>query len=427
MLKASGAALIAAMLPSGAARQARAAGNGGKMNKQPFAPEGLVRLDETMAAHVGSGEVAGLVALLHRRGETHVLTAGERSLGGPAMTRDTIFRIASLTKPVTAAAAMMLVEDGILGLDNPVDPILPELADRRVLRSIDAPLEDTVPAARPITLRDLLSQRFGLGAIMVWPSEHPIQFAMEERGVAPGPLLFEGTPEEYLRRLGELPLVHQPGDGWLYDTGMTVAGILVARAAGKSLGEVLKERIFDPLGMADTGFFVPPEKIGRLATFYRKDHEAGRLVVFDEAEGGRFSTAPRFEAGNGGLVSTVDDYLAFYRMMLAGGVHDGRRLMSEASVAEMRRDHLTAKQRASAELFLEGEKGWGLGMAVALRETAMGQPPGTFGWNGGYGLDGYTDPENDLIGLLFTQRMMDSPEPPPHFGDFWRAAFGAIG
>lgn len=396
------------------------------MGNGTFAADGLARFDRTMEAHVESGEVPGLVALLHRRGDTQVLVAGERGLGGPAMTRDTIFRIASLTKPVTAAAAMMLVEDGTLSLDDPVDAWLPELADRRVLASIDASLDETVPAKRAITLRDLLSQRFGLGAVMVWPSQYPIQFAMEERGVAPSPVLFDGTPDEYMRRLGELPLVHQPGEGWLYDTGMHIAGVLLARATGMSLGDLLRERLFEPLGMDDTGFFVSADRIDRLATMYRKDFEADRLVVFDEAEGGRFASPPDFESGSGGLVSTVDDYLAFYRMMLAGGVHEGQRLLSRASVEEMRRDQLSTEQRASAELFLDGQRGWGLGMAVALTRTDTGQSPGTFGWNGGYGLEGHVDPEKELIGLLFTQRMMDSPEPPPHFGDFWRGAYQAI-
>jgi CubicO group peptidase (beta-lactamase class C family) len=381
-------------------------------------------LESAMAPHVESGEVPGLVALVDRRSGTDVTVLGARSLGGPAMTRDTIFRIASLTKPVTAAAAMMLVEDGVLGLDDPVDPFLPELAERRVLGSLDAALDDTLPVRRPITLRDLLSQRFGLGAIMVWPSRHPIQFAMEERGVAPGPDLFAGTPEEYLRRLGELPLVRQPGEGWLYDTGLAVAGVLLARASGKSLGTLLAQRIFEPLGMRDSGFFVPPDKVERLASFYRKDHERGSLVVVDEAAGGRFSAPPAFEAGNGGLVSTVDDYLAFCRMLREGGLHEGRRIMSEASIAEMTRDQLTAGQRAGAEIFLEGDLGWGLGLAVALRRTARGHAPGSFGWNGGYGLDAHIDAESGLIGLLFTQRMMDSPEPPAHFADFWKAVHG---
>ncbi|MGY6710016.1 MAG: serine hydrolase domain-containing protein [Rhizobiaceae bacterium] len=376
-----------------------------------------------LAPHVDAGDVPGMVAMLDAGGQTTVVVAGERRVDGDAMTRDTIFRIASLTKPVTASLAMMLVEDGMIGLDDPVDPWLPELAERRVLTRIDADLQDTVPANRPITLRDLLTQRFGLGAIMAWPSRYPIQFAMEERGVAPGHLLFDGTPEEYLRRIGELPLVHHPGEGWLYDTGLTVAGVLIARLAGKSLGDIMRERIFGPLGMADTGFFVPPEKINRLAAYYRKNHETGSLELAEDAIPGGFSKPPIFEAGNGGLVSTVDDYLPFLRMLMAGGTHGGRRLLSEASIAELTRDQLTADQRDSGEIFLEGRWGWGLGMAVAIEQGHLGHQPRSFGWNGGYGTTAYADPQSGIIGILFTQRAMDSPEMPPHFRDFWQSVY----
>lgn len=379
------------------------------------------KLREALSPHVEAGEVPGLVALIHADGRSHAIAAGQRALDGVPMTRDTIFRIASLTKPVTAALAMMLVEDGVMGLDDPVDRWLPELADRRVLTSIDAALHDTVPASRPITLRDLLTQRFGLGAIMEWPSRYPIQFAMEERGVAPGPDFFAGTPEAYLSRLGELPLVHQPGEGWLYDTGMHVAGILLARAAGKSLGTLMSERILEPLGMTDTGFHVPSGKLDRLATFYRMDFESGRLVVHDDK--GRFASPPSFESGSAGLVSTVDDFLLFLRMLIEGGRRDGVRLVSPESVAEMTRDHLTADQRASAEILLEGRWGWGLGMAVALDQGRYGHEPGSFGWNGGYGTSAYADPASGLVGILFTQRTMDSPEMPPHFRDFWQTSY----
>lgn len=316
---------------------------------------------------------------------------------------------------------MMLVEDGVIELDAPVDPWLPELADRRVLARIDAALDDTVPANRPTTLRDLLTQRFGLGAVMVWPSRYPIQHAMEELGVAPSPALFQGTADEYLLGLARLPLAHQPGNGWLYDTGMHVAGILLARAARKDLGTLMRERIFEPLGMTNTGFHVPEEDLDRLATLYRKDFDSDRLVVHDDAS--HFASRPSFESGSAGLVSTVDDYLLFLRMLFDGGGRDGLRLLSRASVAEMTRDHLTDEQRDSAKIFLEGRWGWGLGMAVAIQKGQLGHEPGSFGWNGGYGTTAYADPSSGLIGILFTQRMMDSPEMQPHFEDFWRTVY----
>lgn len=386
----------------------------------------LDRLEALLARHVSSGDLPGCVALVHRRGETRVAVLGSQSVAGSSMRRDTIFRIASLTKPVTAALAMMLVEDGVLRLDDPVDPLLPELASRRVLRSLDADLDDTVPANRSITLRDLLTMRMGLGAIMVWPAVHPIQFAMEESGVAPGWQLFDGPPEEYMRRLGALPLVYQPGEGWLYDTGMHVAGILMERATGSRLDVLMRDRLFEPLGMADTGFHVPPDRLERLAGFYSRDFASGRLEEVEPAGGGRFAAPPAFHSGSGGLVSTADDNLAFCRMLLAGGMHEGRRLLSRPSVMLMTSDQLTQAQRHAAAIFLEGHSGWGFGMAVGLARAGIELSPGRFGWNGGYGTSAYTDPAEGLIGILMTQRMMDSPLAPAHFRDFWTGAYAAI-
>ena len=237
----------------------------------------LGRLREVMAGHVERGAVPGLVTLVSRRGEAHVEALGTQAIGGGApMRRDTIFRIASLTKPVTAAAAMILVEECRLRLDDPVDPWLPELADRRVLRTLASALDDTVPAERAITLRDLLTLRPGLGAIMVYPERYPIQHAMAEAEVAPSATIFAEGPEEFMRRLGALPLVHQPGAAWLYHTGSDILGVLIARAAGQTLASFLRERIFEPLGMRDTGFSVPQEKLARLATCYRPDRAERR-------------------------------------------------------------------------------------------------------------------------------------------------------
>ena len=192
----------------------------GSMTSEAFSKAQLARMHDVMAGHVASGRMPGLVTLVSRRGETHVDAIGTLAFGASApMRRDTLFRIASISKPVTAAAAMMLVEEGRLRLDDPVDQWLPELANRKVLRAIDAPLDDTVPAKRAITLRDLLTFRLGLGAVMVFPAQYPIQKAMEEAGVAPGPYLPQVGPDELMRRYGSLPLIHQPGEKWLYDTG----------------------------------------------------------------------------------------------------------------------------------------------------------------------------------------------------------------
>lgn len=390
-----------------------------------FSPERLARLDAAMAHHVDSGSVPGLVALVARGDQVHPIVFGKMSIGGEPMRRDAIFRIASLTKPVTATAAMILVEEGVLGLDDPVDPFLPELANRNVLKRIDGPLDETVPANRPVTLRDLLTMRFGLGAIMVWPPRYPIQMAQDAAGIAPGFRMFSGTPDELARAVGSLPLAHQPGEGWLYQTGMDVAGVLVARASGKSFGVFCKQRIFDPLGMKDTGFFVPADKLDRLPEIYRGDGTGG-LAAAGDLGGGDGSHPPKAELGGGNLVSTADDYLAFCRMLLAKGAHPAGRILSEASVAEMTRDQLSAEQRRSASMFFGDHSTWGLGMAVSIRREDIWNVPGRFGWDGGYGTSGYADPENGLIGILMTQRLMDSPEPPKHFDDFWNGVYAAL-
>jgi CubicO group peptidase (beta-lactamase class C family) len=404
-------------------KKERAMGAGG------FSKQRLDRMRAAMAGHVERGYIPGAVTLVSRRGETHVEALGKMAVGGAPMKRDTIFRIASLTKPVTAAAAMMLVEEGKLRLDDPVDRFLPELANRKVLRTLESPLDDAVPANRPITLRDLLTFRLGLGAIMVFPEKYPIQKAMSEAGIAPGPVLPAHAPDELMKRYGSLPLVHQPGEQWLYDTGSHILGVLIARASGTSLGMFLKERIFEPLDMRDTAFFVPENKIGRLATAYwTKGDPAGPLAAFDEAQGGRFAAQPVFESGSGGLVSTADDYLAFCRMMLGKGKLGATRILSRPSVELMTADHITPEQKAASP-FVPGfwdSRGWGFGMAVATRRDDLWMNPGRFGWDGGYGTSGYSDPKEDLVGILMTQRVMDSPNPPPTFTDFWTLAYQAI-
>jgi CubicO group peptidase (beta-lactamase class C family) len=229
-----------------------------------------------------------------------------------------------------------------------------------------------------------------------------------------------------MRRFGSLPLLHHPGEGWQYHSGSDILGVLVARASGRSLGTFLGERIFDPLGMRDTGFSVPAAKLHRLATLYRTDPANGGPVVHDEARGGRFSRPPAFESGGGGLVSTADDYLAFCRMMLHRGEDRGTRILSRPSVELMTADHLTPEQKAEARILLGENRGWGFGMAVDTRRDDLWSVPGRFGWDGGYGTSAYTDPAEGVIGVLMTQRMMDSPDLPAVFRDFWTCAYQAV-
>jgi len=299
-----------------------------------FSRKRLPRLHHALAAHVANGDMPGIVALVSRRGELHVEVIGAQSFDGAAMRRDTIFRIASMTKPVIAAATLMLVEDCRLRLDDPVDAFLPELANARVLKSLEGPVEDTVPARRPITARDLLTFTFGMGAVMVWPARHPIQHAAAAAGLAPGPFPLDVSADEFMKRLGSLPLVYQPGERWLYHTGSDVLGVLIARVSGQPLEAFLRERLFAPLGMYDTGFQVTQSKLHRLASAYMMDPQKKALGFFDDAKTSRWSKPPAFAAGGSGLVSTVEDFHAFYRMLMAGGVHEGERLLARPTVAQ---------------------------------------------------------------------------------------------
>jgi CubicO group peptidase (beta-lactamase class C family) len=386
----------------------------------------LKRMHDLMAGHVSSGGVPGMVLLVSRYGEVHADAIGNMAIGGAPMERDTIFRIASMTKPVAAVAAMILVEECKLRLDDPVDPFLPELANRRVLRTIESEIDDTVPAERAITLRDILTFRLGYGMIPIWPDRYPIQKAITAAGLAPGPAFPAFPPDELMRRYGALPLVHQPGERWLYNAGSEILGVLIARAAGKTLGEYLHERIFEPLGMTDTAFYVPQDKLDRFATTYMRDRETDRLKVFDDPTSERFTSQPVFENASGGLVSTADDFNAFAQMMLNGGRLGNERILSRPSVELMTTDQLTPEQKRGQELFFGDNRGWGFGLSVFTRRDQLCNVPGRYGWEGGFGTSWYSDPKENLTGILLTQRMMESPQMPAVMADFWTLAYQAI-
>jgi len=384
----------------------------------------LGRMRDVMAGYVERGDLPGLVTLVSRRGETHVDALGMKAVGGrDPMRRDTIFRIASMTKPITAVAAMILVEECKLRLDEPVDRLLPELADRRVLTRPDGPLDDTVPANRPITLRDLLTLRLGIGVVMAAPGRYPIQKALDEAGLAAGPNSPSLAPDEWMACLGRLPLIHQPGETWMYHTGFDILGVLIARAAGQTLEHFLRERIFAPLGMKDTGLHVPADKLDRLPPSYMADPDTAALAVHDDPADSGWARPPAFPSG---LVSTVDDYLAFCQMMLHKGRYGRERILSRPSVELMTIDQLTPEQKAEAHVFFGDNSGWGFGMSVVTRRDDLSAVPGRFGWNGGVGTSAYSDPQEDVIGILMTQRLMDSPDPPRVFRDFWTSAYQAI-
>jgi CubicO group peptidase (beta-lactamase class C family) len=379
-------------------------------------------MSDVLTGYVERGEVPGLVALVARRGEVHVEAIGTA--------RDAIFRIASMSKPVTATAAMVLVEEGVIRLDDPVDPLLPELANRAVLRNLEGPVEDTVPAHRPITLRDLLTFTLGTGLVFAMPGTYPIQEAIDKALIHSGPPdpSRQAEPDEWMRRLGTLPLIHQPGDRWMYNTGSEVLSVMIARASGKPLGDFLQERIFRPLGMRDTEFWVPPQKIDRLADSYEIDPATGKLVLYDEAAGGKWSRPPAFPSGAGGLVSTADDFLRFGQMMLNRGTLDGRRILARPSVETMTMDHLTLEQK-SRTAWVPGyfdTHGWGFGLSVVTRRHDLASTPGKYGWDGGLGTTWSSDPVEEMVTILLTQVGFTSPIPPAIHRDFSTLAYAAI-
>jgi len=396
------------------------------MQKRGLSSARLARMHDALAGYVERREIPGLVALVARDGDVHVEALGTMALGGAApMTRDAIFRIASIAKPITAAAAMILVEDCKLRLDDSIEPWLPELANRRVLKSIAAELDDTVPARRAITVRDLLTLCMGFGSVMAMPDTYPIQRAIRELRIGgDGPKLQSAWPptDEWLRNLGSLPLIAQPGERWMYHVSIDVLGVLIARVAGMPLGAFLRERVFEPLGLKDAGFVVPAGKIDRLPEFYFFNRQTNALDVFDGIANSTWLAEPPFESGGGGLVATIDDYYAFCRMLL----DDGQPILSRASVELMMSDQLTPAQRDGAELFFGTHSSWGFGGAVDIRRREIFHTPGRFGWTGGFGTTAYSDPLEGMIGILFTQRMMDSPEPPKLFVDFWTLAYAAM-
>jgi CubicO group peptidase (beta-lactamase class C family) len=388
----------------------------------------LARMHEVLGQHVTSGALTGLAAAVARRGEVHADGIGTVTADGARTGRDTIFRISSMTKPVVAAGAMILVEEGRLRLDDPVDDLLPELAGRAVLARPDGPLDDTVPARRPILVRDLLTFTMGLGMIMAPPGTVPIADALAAPDLAQGPPSPAAgvAPDAWLALLGKLPLACQPGATWLYSTGADVLGVLIARAAGQGLEAFLRERIFAPLGMRDTGFSVPPARIARLATSRATRPDTGEPFVYDEAAGGQWSRPPAFPSGAGGLVSTLDDYLAFADMLRLRGRYPGGRLLARPSVELMTCDQLTPEQKAGAGLGAMFEDcGWGFGLSVVTRRTGF-KSPGAYGWDGGMGTAWCNDPREDLVMILMTQQMWPSPFPPAVVRDFWALCYQAV-
>ncbi|QYJ03326.1 beta-lactamase family protein [Nocardioides panacisoli] len=368
----------------------------------------MTALEELLARVCSTHRLPGAVALVARGEDVEVATAGVRTLGGPPMTRDTLFRLASLTKPVLAAATMVLVDRGHLHLDDPVDPLLPELTTPMVLRDAGGPVEDPAnlePAERAITLRDLLTFRSGHG----FPERFDLPIVarlVDQLGQGPPRPATMPDPDEWMRRLADVPLLHQPGQGWTYNTGADILGVLLARACDATLGDVLAETVLDPCGMTDTGFAT--SATDRLATYYERD-EDGTPRVVDPPEG-QWAVPPRFPSGAGGLVSTADDWWSFGRMVLADGEHRraGRstRVLSPESVRLMTTSHVDGGPR---HLFLDGQ-GWGFGGGVDIRPTRPFQVAGRYGWIGGTGTAGYVIPATDTVVVWLSQVELGAPD-----------------
>ncbi len=381
----------------------------------------MTDLHEVLESHVSKGSVPGAVGLVARGDRTEVGAAGSADANGTSpMARDSIFRIASVTKPVAAAAVMILVDDGRISLDAPVKNWMPELASPSVVRTPSSPLDDTVPATRDITVLDLLTFRAGYGfpADFALPAVQPLLSDLKQGPQEPQSV---AAPDEWTAALARIPLLHQPGEVWLYNTCSDIQGVLVARASGRPLHEFLAERLFEPLGMTDTGFHVPAGKRDRFTAYYRNAPSGGFELV--DGPGGQWATLPDFQSGAGGLVSTVDDLCAFGRMLLAEGTVEGRRLLSPGSVRRMVTDHLTPAQREESRLFLEGQ-GWGFGGSVDVEKTDHWNVPGRYGWVGGTGTAAHIDPSSGTVTVLLSQVELSGPTPPALVRDFWQYASG---
>jgi CubicO group peptidase (beta-lactamase class C family) len=341
---------------------------------------------------VASGTVPGAAALVARGEQVEIAGVGE-------VEPDSIVRIASITKPITAAALMLLVDERLVELEDPIARWLPELESPWVVRTPQSAIDDVVPVARPITVEDVLTFRAGWG----FPTDFSLPAVVElfEKLPVFGP---RETPDEWLATLARVPMLRQPGEAWLYNTCSDVQGVLIARVSGRPLPEFLAERMFEPLGMSDTGFHVPSEKLDRLAPY--------RGPGFALIEDGLWTEPPLFPSGSGGLVSTLADWHRFGRMLLAGGAT----LLSPQSLRLMTTDHLTEEQRQASTLFLEGA-GWGFGGAVAS--------DGRYGWIGGTGTTAHVAPSTGTIGILLTQLQMTGPTPTHYMREFWQYAFGA--
>ena len=372
-------------------------------------------IENTISRQVEAGELAGAATLVWRGGQVvHTMAVGRRNLdAGLPVQRDTIFRIASMTKPVTTVAALMLYDEGRFDLDEPIATCAPELARMRVLRVPEGPLDQT-DAARPITFRDLLTHRSGL----TYGDFHRGPIGRAYADTLGTQIDNELTPDEWIARVGTLPLIDQPGGGFHYSISTDLLGFLIARLEGAPLSAVLKRRVFAPLAMRDTGFIVPREARNRCASLCGFDAE-GRLTTLAVAPGGHALNerpeAMTFESGGQGLWSTLDDYLAFARMLIGDGPR-GVTLLRPETLAMMTSNQLTPEQRATTRMFgrpiFTAGHGYGMGVAVVM-EPEKADPlrcrggEGTIGWPGAYGGWWQADPNDRSVLIFLAHNMLE--------------------
>lgn len=370
-----------------------------------------------MRAFVDQGKYPGILALVWRAGEIVACeTVGTYDIVRQSpIRRDTIFRLASMSKPITSVAALILVQEGRINLADPIRRWLPEAEDLVVLRTPQSEIDDVVPVERPPTIFDLMTHTSGLA----WTKgpDLPVTRAMvEAAGMTP---FVPHDPDTLVRRVCRVPLIRQPGSGWNYGLSTDLLGVIIARAGNSSLPEFLRKRVLDPLGMVDTGFWVPPEKLDRLSVAYDLDAQ-GQLVVQDAARTGFWAREPIFPSGGGGLVSTADDYLAFATMLLNNGRVGQEAILTEESVKLMTSNRLRPEQLRAFDPrvdFLQGQ-GFGLGVSITLLERDNRRRPGSFSWPGGYGTTWFADRQQELVALWMTQRWLDSQvETGPAFED----------
>jgi CubicO group peptidase (beta-lactamase class C family) len=361
-----------------------------------------------LQSFIDRGDLAGIVTMTCHRGRIIQVNAlGWRNIESRSpMQRDTLFRLASMTKPITSAAALMLVDEGKIKLSDPITKWIPELANRRVLRKADGPLDDTVPAHRDITVEDIFTHRSGLAlpGILVGPIEQAYQEAI---GFAQVPSM---TTDTWLAAVSKLPLVYQPGERMQYGVSTDVLGFLIERIDQKTLQASLKDRIFTPLGMEDTDFWVPPAKMNRLASLYAFDEAKGGLKKAVDFVTPNIDRVPSIFLGASSLISSADDYMVFARMLQEGGRSGRVRLLKPETMRLMRTNRLTAAQRQhpfiGQPLFWRG-MGFGLGVAVVMERTASNisnGSVGSYGWPGLWGTWWENDPVEDLTLIYMIQQ-----------------------